>query len=207
MSNFIFPTLVLQGGSRGWLIKKGPVFSTTVNTPASKRGELRVSTTPFCLWEFEMTFPLLQGKLNDPTSFLAKVVGFYAQMQGQANDWLYDDPYDDTIPASAPAAFGVGDGVTTAFQLTRPIGGYNDIIQKLNGAPIIYNAGVATTAFTITALGVVTFNSAPASGNVLSWSGQFYFRCRFLKDALDQLRQIAPNFSDIQTLEWISVIL
>ena len=141
MSNLIFPIPTLPGGSRGWPIKKWPVNSTIIQTPASKRGELAISLTPFCLWQFEMTFPYLGGVLTDPTSALARVVGFFNQVGGQANDWLYDDPYDDTITAAAPAQFGIGDGVTTAFQLVRQISGYNDIIQNLNGTPIIYNAG------------------------------------------------------------------
>jgi hypothetical protein len=207
MSNSIFPMPVLPGGSRGWPIGKYPVFSTLVQTPASFSGETRISKTPLCRWQFDMTFPMLKGTFNDPTSYLAKVMGFYMQMGGQAASWLYDDPYDNTIASSAPATFGTGDGLTTQFRLSRPIGGYLDIIQNLNGAASIYIAGaLQSTGYSIDALGVVTFNSAPAINAVLAWSGKYFFRCRFLKDMTDQLKMIAPNFFNLTQLEWISVI-
>lgn len=207
MSNAIFPSPSLPAGSRGWPVKKWPVFDTIVQTPASKRGETRISKTPYCLWKFSMTFPKLNSTFNDPTGYLAKVAGFYMQMQGQAASWLYNDPRDSNIPSSAPATFGLGDGVTTGFQLSRPIGNYADIIQNLNGAPSIYLAGVLqSSGYSVDSLGVVTFNLAPALNVVLAWSGSYYFRCRFLADELSDLQEIAPNFWQIQTLEWVSVI-
>jgi hypothetical protein len=53
----------------------------------------------------------------------------------------------------------------------------------------------------------VTFTSAPANTAVLTWSGKYYFRCRFKNDSLDQLKQIFTNHWTIQTLDWTSVIL
>lgn len=205
MSNSIFPIPAFPNGSRGWDIVKYPVFNTIIQTPVSKRGETRISTTPYCVWEFQMTFPYVKGTFNDSTSYLNQIAGFYMQMQGAANSWLYDDPQDDTI--TAPVSFGTGDGVTKAFQLSRPIGAYQDIIQNLNGTPTIYINGVSTTAFSINSLGVITFTSAPAVNAVLTWTGRYYFRCRFKNDSLDQLKQIFTNHWTIQTLEWTSIIL
>lgn len=209
MSNSIFPMPVLPGGSRGWPINKYPLFpKTLVQTPASERGETRISKSSYCRWQFDMTFPMLKGTFNDATSYLAKVMGFYMQMQGQAASWLYDDPYDNTITSAAPATFGQGDGVTKVFQLSRPIGSYADIIQNVNGVASIYIAGVVqVSGFSIDSLGVVTFTAAPAVNAVLAWSGKYFFRCRFLKDSTDQLKMISPNFWNLTQLEWISLII
>ena len=206
MSNLIFPLPALPAGSRGWPISKYPVFNTITQTPVSRRGETRISTTPYCTWEFSMTFPYVPGTFNDPTSYLNQAVGFFMSMQGSANSFLYDDPRDNTI--SSPVAFGTGDGSTKAFQLSRPIGGAADIIQNLNGAPSIYiNGTLQTTGYAINSLGVVTFASAPAAAASLAWAGKYYFRCRFKNDSLSDLKEIFTNFWQVSQLEWVSVIL
>lgn len=143
MSNAIFPIPAQANGSRGWPIGKYPVFNTLTQTPASRRGETRISTTPYCTWEFSMTFPYVPGTFNDSTSYLNQVAGFFMSMQGSANSFLYDDPQDNTI--SSPVSFGTGDGSTTAFQLSRPIGNYSDIIQNVNGTPTLYMNGTNIT--------------------------------------------------------------
>lgn len=200
----------LPSGSRGWPIIKYPVFSTIVQTPAAMQGETRISKAPFCVWEFQMTFPLLKGTFNDQTSYLAKVAGFFMQMKGQGASWLYDDTVtpDNTIPSSAPVPFGLGDGATKVFQLTRPIGNYQDIIQNLNGAPSIYIAGVLqTSGYSVDAKGVVTFTAAPALNAVLSWSGKYYFRCRFTTDKLDQLSHVFTSQWKLAQVNWTSLII
>jgi hypothetical protein len=212
MSNSIFPIPPgnISGGSRGWPIGKYTVFDTIVETPAAIRGETLISKTPYAIWMFEMTFPRLNSTFNDQTGYLNKVAGFFMQMRGQASTWLYDDATDNTIPASAPASFGLGDASTKAFQLTRPIAGGADIIQNLNGAASIYVGGVLKTAgtdYSIDSLGVVTFTAAPALNAVLAWSGKYYFRCRFTKDAADQLKMVFTNYWTLSQLEWKSVII
>src|ERR1700743_2118205 len=207
MSNSIFPIPSLPNGSRGWPVNKYPLFNTIVESPVSGRGETRISTTPYARWNFELTFPLVKGTFNDATSYLNQLVGFYMQMQGQANSFLFNDPQDNTISNSAPATFGLGDGSTKVFQLTRPIGNYQDIIQNLNGTPTIYVNGASTTAFTIDSLGVVTFTTAPANSAVLAWSGGYYFRCRFSDDSLSELSQVFTNTWQLAQIKFQSIIL
>jgi uncharacterized protein (TIGR02217 family) len=207
MSNSVLPLPTYPAGSRGWPIKKSPQFNTLIETPVSRRGETRISTTPYCTWSFDLTFPLLKGTFNDATSYLNQLVGFYMQMQGQANSWLFNDPHDNIIASTAPATFGLGDGSTKVFQLTRPIGNYADIIQNANGTPVIYVNGAPTAAFSMTTQGVITFTSAPANGVVLAWSGGYYFRCRFSDDSLSDLSQIFTNVWQIAQVKFQSIIL
>lgn len=214
MSNAIFPIPPgnASGAARGWPIKKRPLFpKSIIQTPTNEVGETRIATAIYGIWQFDMTFPKLNSSFNDPTGYLAKVAGFFMSMQGAANSWLYDSAVDNdnTILASAPAQFGVGDGATKAFQLVRPIGDYQDIIQNLNGTTSIYDAGILlTSGFSIDAKGVVSFTVAPTAGHVLSWSGKYYYRCRFLKDdGLDSLTNVFTNYWTLAQLEWKSIIL
>lgn len=53
------------------------------------------------------------------------------------------------------------------------------------GTPSIYNAGVLqSSGVTISSTGLVTFSTAPASGNALTWTGSAYYRCVFMEDSL-----------------------
>jgi hypothetical protein len=212
MSNSIFPIPPgnASGAARGWPIKKRPVFPPGIEqTPTNQVGETRIATGIYGYWQFEMTFPLLNKTFNDPTGYLAKIAGFFLSMQGTANSWLYDDGTDNTIPASSPVQFGVGDGVTKNFQLVRPIGDYQDVIQNLNGVTSIYDAGILlVSGYSIDAKGVVSFTAAPTAGHVLSWSGKYYFRCRFLSaDAMDSLTNVFTNYWQLPKLEWKSLLL
>jgi hypothetical protein len=72
------------------------------------------------------------------------------------------------LPAlqSAPSAFNPTVGAAD-------FGGPNVFV---NGAPSLY---------TFTAPNQITFSSAPASGAILTWTGNFGYQCRFLDDQLD----------------------
>ncbi len=54
----------------------------------------------------------------------------------------------------------------------------------LNGVPEITVNGLAVTNYTIAAPGVIKFESAPAGGDVVAWSGSFLYWCEFTQDEL-----------------------
>jgi uncharacterized protein (TIGR02217 family) len=123
---------------------------------------------------------------------------------GMYDTWLFDDPSDDTVTAQS---FGTGDGTTTAFQLTRTLGGFNEPIQNINGTPSIYIGGMLqSSGYTIGSTGIVTFSTAPSIGAVLTWTGNFYFRCRFTVD-LAEFDQFAKNLFRMKALKFQSVKL
>jgi hypothetical protein len=68
--------------------------------------------------------------------------------------------------------------------------------QSSNSAPYVLGS-----------TGIVTFATAPAAGVPLTWSGNFYFRCRFTDDAQSNFRMIAPDAWDCSQLAWETVIL
>lgn len=204
MSSLVFPAPAPKQFAFGWPVRKTPVWKTIIQTPASARGEVRIPLQTWPRWQFEMDVTLLTGDASLPSSYFATLVGFFNQVQGKAGDWLYSDPYDNAV---AGMQFGVGDGATTAFQLTRTLGGFADIIQNLNGTPAIYVNGTPTTPLSISATGLVTFSSAPANGASLTWTGSFYYRCRFNDDSLDSLQEDLFQFWSLNGLKFISVIL
>jgi uncharacterized protein (TIGR02217 family) len=196
MSNSIFP--VLPG--LGWSVKKTPSFKTMSQEVASGK-EIRLAMMTYPIWTFGLTYEVLRGA--NGFSEVQTLAGFFCEMLGCYDSFLFDDVSDNT---ATTVQFGVGDGVTTKFQLVRPIGGFAEPIQNLNGTPTIYDNGLTPGAYTIGSTGIVTFNTTPTSEHILTWTGAYYFRCRFLQD-LAEFDQFMSNLWTLKKLEMKSVKL
>jgi len=55
--------------------------------------------------------------------------------------------------------------------------------------------------------GVVTFAAAPAAGVKLTWSGGFYYRCRFPEDEWTELNEFAYQLWENNSVKFESLIL
>jgi hypothetical protein len=186
-------------------IKKTPRFNTILQETAALQGTVAVSLSDYPLWEFVLTIPQLQGRWDDPNSPLAQLGGIYFKCRGRAGTFLLQDPEDNAVLAWT---FAVGDGTSKTFQLTRPIGSDGvDIVQNVNNISNISIAGVPTLAYTIDTRGVVTFNTSPANGSAISWTGQYDFRLRFSEDSMQDLQEFYSERWTISTLSLTSVIL
>lgn len=153
----------------------------------------------FPLVKFQLDYNVLRD-VGAPgfssSSEIQQVVGLHNDMQGRWDTFLYTDPEFNTItPANAAqyGTFGTGDGSTLIFQLTVTYriasgSGQAELIQNLNGTPILYDNGTTISAanYAIGATGIVTFGAghAPAAGHTLTWSGSWYYRCRFDEDRI-----------------------
>ena len=184
--------------------KKSPAFpGVIIHMPASQAGELRASTQVYPVWTIEYALNFAKGSEQE-SSVYQYMLAFYLQMGGQLSDFLYQDPNDNTVAA---AAFGTGDGTTTTFQLVRPIGAAADIVQNLNGAPLIFINGVQqTTGYTISTTGQVVFSASPAVSAALTWSGSYYYRVRFA-DAAQSFEQFMNQIWMSNSIKLVSVIL
>lgn len=109
------------------------------------------------------------------------LVAFFDKQKGRTAVWQFDDPRDNAVTGQA---FGTGDGATKTFQLVRALGGNTAPVFALNGAPVVKVAGTVT-AVTVGTLGTVTFAAAPANGAALTWTGAYYWICRFDDDVLE----------------------
>jgi hypothetical protein len=227
MSNAVFPSEIGQGttGSNSWgfrlPIHKTPSYKTLVHTPANNAGEVRISLTPFPIWLFNLDLAWMRGDFSPAqvNSAVQQIVGFYGQMQGMADDWLYFDPSDNgsnltTVNAGAtltdliPYSFRTGDDATTMFPTSRTFGGMKDLVQNWVGAfPLVYVNGVLNNLWTLTTSGMLNFVTAPAAGATLVLYGQFYFRCRFLDDEWADLHTLKSQIWANPKLRFKSILV
>lgn len=177
-----------------WPMVKQPSFNTKVQRAVSGK-EYRAAFMQYPLYTFTLSYSVLRdGLLPDGVTYaeLATLAGFYLARQGSFDSFLYTDPSDNLVTAQQ---FGTGDGVTTLFPLKRTYGagGFtaDDLVQNVNaitgiydnGTPVVQGAGPGK--YTIDSSGNVTFGTAPVAAHVLTWTGAYYYRCRFVRDSVD----------------------
>jgi uncharacterized protein (TIGR02217 family) len=191
MGNAIYPSLP----GITWDTQVAPSFSTKIHRAVSGY-EVRAAYMAYPLWKFLFKYELLRD--NTLNNEFKKLLGFFNARLGSFDSFLYSNPSDNAVTAHS---FGTGNGSTTAFALIRSYAGFVEPVQNLNGVPSVYVNGVLTSC-TISGTGTVTFAAAPANGAALTWTGAFYYRCRFLADAID-LNQFMKNLYNVSKLEFI----
>lgn len=176
---------------RNFSVLKTPTFSTGKKVATSGRS-VRTAFWSYPIWNFKLSHEVLRDRLSLPE--IGKLWGFFANhLGGFAAFYLYD-PADNTV---TNWQFGTGDGSTTAFALTRGVApgtafAFTEPVLGLLGTPTIKVAGTPTSAYTLgSANGQIVFNSPPANGAALTWSGQFLFLCLFPDDKLDTTQLFA----------------
>lgn len=163
----------------------------------------------FPIIEWTLVYNLLnQAAAQDD---LRKIEGLFNAKQGSASFFLYVDPTFSSVIAEP---FGTGDGSTKAFQLIAQYGnpggpGIPEIIQSLQSSPAIqiFDNGtlVSSANYTVGVSGIITFNSAPITGHALTWTGAFYYQCRFEMDDLDP-SQFMNQLWELQSIKFRSVL-
>jgi uncharacterized protein (TIGR02217 family) len=185
---------------------KTPEFSTSIHTSANGcevRGLFRI----YPLWRFKLNFKYLRAEGQNGHHEYEALQGFFLNAGGAFRAFRFLDPTDHVC---TDAPFGAGDGVQKDFQLTRPFGfngGFpftEPISTPKNITTIAAVLGGTTThpAYTLKDDGLVSFTSPPAAGAILSWSGEFYYRCRFKEDTID-LNRFFPKLWKVESLEFV----
>ena len=76
---------------------------------------------------------------------------------------------------------------------------------------VLYDNGAIISAanYSIGATGIVTFGAghAPASGHTLTWSGSWYYRCRFDEDEMVFIKFMTIGYWAVKKLSFSSVKL
>lgn len=196
MSNAQFPDLP----GRLWDIGKSPRFNTKTLTSVNMT-EYRAAFSASPIYHFGFSYDVLRdGAQPDGVTYdeLRELMGFYMQRLGRWDSFLYDDPGDN---ATTNSVFGMGDGNTPTFKLARTLGGFSERVANINDILNVSVANTPTTAYDVDTLGVVTFETPPAANAVLTWSGTYYYRCRFSNDNLD-FTQFMPKMWALQMLEF-----
>ena len=175
MSNSTFPVFA----GLGWSVFKTPKWSTKIQTSVSGK-ELRSAFYGYPIYDFTLTYEVLRADLVNLE--LQTLMGFFNARQGSFDNFLYSDPTDCQVTAQP---VGTGNGSQTLFTLCRTYGGFTEPVMNINAITGIYLNGTLTSAYTIDSTGDVTFTTAPGAGVAVTWTGTYYYRCRFVKDSIE----------------------
>jgi uncharacterized protein (TIGR02217 family) len=196
----VFPALPGQE----FVVKKSPTWATTVKRAYSGR-EVRASRQSAPKWNFKIAYEFLRDRAPT-TSELQNLFAFFNSAQGQFSAWYFLDPFDNLVSGQQ---IGVGNGATTSFQLQRTIGGFTTypFIEPVYGATNVQVevGGVPAANWAPGNFGSIIFTTPPANGAAITWSGSFYFLCRFSQDNLDA-QQMVKDMWSVDGIEFESLL-
>lgn len=195
MSNLVLPSFP----GLSWGVQRRPVWSTTVKTSVSGR-EYRRQNYTYPRWKYKLSYEVLRARPS--LQEMQTLAAFFNKHSGSFDSWLYKDPDDHVVSGQQ---IGVGNGTNTFFQLVRSFGGFTEPVTEPDATlgVTVYVNGVSVPG-NFNSTGGVTLLSAPAAGAVVTWTGEFFWRCRFLADELD-FEQFMYQFWKLGTLEFITV--
>jgi uncharacterized protein (TIGR02217 family) len=174
VSSAVFPTLP----GLTYDIQRVPTWKTKVQQSVSGR-EVRGAFMSAPLYSFTLTFEFLR---SNALAELQTLVAFFNARQGSYDSFLYSDPVDNNVTQQS---LGTGTGTQTTFQLLRSFGVNIEPVCNVNTITGVYLNGVSTSAYSISATGLITFTTAPGAGVAVTWTGSYYYRCRFTQDTAE----------------------
>lgn len=196
MSNLVFPNLPgLSNDNKKRVIWRNKILE------ASSGKEQSAKRWSYPKYAFNIHFNVLRA--SDSYVEYQQLLGFINQVGGSFDTFLYTDPSDSV---ATDQTFGVGNGSATVFQLTRTLGSFTEPVKAINGTPSIYKNGVLqSSGYSIdVTTGIITFTVAPTAGQTLSWTGNFYYRCRFAKDEIE-FQEMMSKFWKTGNIQFTSV--
>ena len=190
---------------QAWSVHKTPTFSTRVAKHVSGR-EVRQGLYVFTLYQFELTFDGLDGNGSFQglqANSLQTLMGFFLQMQGQFNTFLYADPTDGSVTGQD---LGDGDGTTTSFTFVRALGGFAEPVGWVTNLASVSLDGTVQdpSTYALVTPNTLTFTTAPGAGVQISADFSYAFVCRFLADTSD-FENIMNGFWQNTSLKFQSV--
>jgi uncharacterized protein (TIGR02217 family) len=176
MGNQFYPALP----GRAWPIRRTAIYKTDRHESVSGR-ELNIARWAYARYRWDLTYTVLRESMAE----LRAVAGLFGACRGSFDTFLWADP-DPSFSVATAQFFGVGDGVTTKFQLVRDYAAqFREPVAAVAAGASIFVNGAPHTANVVTPLeGFVTFNTPPAMGAQLTWTGNYFWRCRFDVDEL-----------------------
>lgn len=187
----IFPELC----GLSWDVTKTPEFFTLSKTSPSGV-DIAASLSAYPRWHFSLSYEYLRAGAEGE---LEKLLGFFLSCRGNAVDFLYRDPSDYKVSCQT---FGVGDGRTVTFQLCHNIGGFIEPLCDTVNETIYVGDTQKDGGYTIRD-GIISFIAPPAAGKRLTWSGDFYYRCRFKVSSLE-VQNFAFKLWSARSVEFVT---
>lgn len=170
-----------------------PEFSTSIAVTAS--GFERRNS----LWsDARLRFDIGPGVRSEAE--LGTLIAFFRARRGAARGFRLRDPSDFSsngmtgVPGAADQFLGTGDAVTASFPLVKRYGAdgpggadaqVRRITRPVAGSVHVSIDGVATTAWTLVAPGVIAFTAPPPAGTIVRAGFVFDVPVRFAEDRLD----------------------
>lgn len=178
MSDIVLPSLP------GLMFPQGRTAIWKGNRPETLSGRTFGSTRwTYPRWLFRMKYEFLRQRGPYPgLAEYEELAGFWNNLAGPYDTFLFTDPEGSAVTAQQT---GTGNGSNRLFALQRLYGGHLEPIGKTNGAITVTVNGTGTTAYTLVDGRLLNFDSAPANGAVIRWTGAYYLRCEFVDDELD----------------------
>jgi hypothetical protein len=211
MSDEVFPSN-LPGIK--WDRVRTATFKTAIYEALSG-AERRIRHRPSAKRRIELGYEVLRE--GQGWAELQTLAGFYEARSGAYDSFLFHDPYEGQV---SNRVFGVGDGVTTQFQLTRQLG---DASQVLHNPEVTLAVGrlwfpfigddagfwpqpsgvwplgneyeVPDGGWSLLPNGIVQFAVPPPAGKLLLWTGRWFYRARFADDSLESTEFLYRLFS------------
>lgn len=171
----------------------GPAFRNVIQE-AIAGNEQRYAQWAKCRGVGDLSYGLMVS--SDPVGDFAAILAIWQAHRGSLYPFRFRD-WSDYV--ATDEAFGTGDGEQTTFQLTKTYDPsqillntpgsllYVRNIALLAAPPVIKINDVVQTVtedYTISAIGAVTFVTAPEEDDDLTWSGEFDVPVRFDTDQL-----------------------
>lgn len=210
MSNAVFPLLP----GLDWNLSKAPIFNTKVMSSVNGR-ELRASFTAVPKYQITLSFGFLR---QDSRKELDQIEGFFLARQGSFDSFLLAVPGDSQL---INYQLGIGDGVKTSYQVKRSIAGVDVPLQHIDSDIDVemgmWNQTSSQLMWSETTSklmwwqdsaasvsnGSIVFNSPPELGQVIYFTGTYYYRCRFKEDT-QQYTNFMHNLWEVKKIEMIS---
>jgi uncharacterized protein (TIGR02217 family) len=198
MSDLVFPSLP----GLSWSIMRTPIFGVQLRTADSQR-EVTEIIMNRCYYSIELSFEMLRqgGSFTE----LDEIEGLFLAMRGSYDYFKFTDPNSNTI---INGQIGTGNGTNTTFIIGRNTGpSYFEAIGFINQLTDVKVNGVTVSpsTYTLSFPNVITFNTPPPSGRVVTVTCTYYYLCRFGEDQheyeqfmyrLHQLNQITLKTVD-----------
>ena len=181
-----------------WNITKRHDFKTSVFEALSgKESRVKLRQTPKTTFKLSYEF-LIE---NQDEQQMTELMSFMLNRGGSYEAFLYSDPTDFFV---TDHECGVTDG--PSFQLSRTLGGFNEPVQNIPFPPTaIYLNGILQSAYTITDSGLISWTTTPPAGQIVTWTGKYYYRCRFLQDGYD-FTQLMKDLYECRDIDFIGAV-
>jgi len=175
----------------GFSTKWSPVFFNMPTQTAAAGADIDLALAATPLHDFELTYEVLRdaGRNTLEASEFRTMMGFHLQLGGTVGRFFFKNIDDFSV---SQQLIGVGDGVTTAFVLTRTygLGGYSGT-EPVGGVNTAYPFNVYlgdsatpadpssyTLSTTMPCQQIVTFGVAPLLGQNVRVDMNYWYYCK-----------------------------